>query len=92
MSNLNVDTVKLKESGKDIIALTRELNEEFEMLFTRISNMGTRTLEWIGPSSEKFIKRTNIEKTQYVKLVNTLNKYGKVLVEVASNYDRVVKN
>lgn len=91
MSNLNVDTAKLQESGQDIITLTRELKEEFDVLFTRISNISTRTLEWVGAASEQFISRTNVEKIQYMKIINTLNSYGKILVETSNNYDSVVK-
>lgn len=87
MGNLIVDTKKLDESGKDIIALTKELNEEFSALFTRIANMNTRTFEWVGNASEEFIRRTNIEKVQYTKMVNTLNKYGKTLVDAAEEYE-----
>lgn len=87
MGNLVVDTKKLNESGQDIISLTRELNEEFSALFTRIANMNTRTFEWVGSAAEEFIRRTNIEKVQYTKMVNTLNKYGKTLVDVAQEYE-----
>ena len=87
MGNLVVDTKKLNESGQDIISLTRELNEEFSALFTRIANMNTRTFEWVGSASEEFIRRTNIEKVQYTKMVNTLNKYGKTLIDVAQEYE-----
>lgn len=90
MGNLIVDTKKLNESGQDIIALTRELNEEFNALFTRIANMNTRTFEWIGSASEDFIRRTNIEKIQYTKMINTLNKYGKTLVDTSNDYDSYV--
>ena len=87
MGNLVLDTKKLNEIGQDIISLTRELNEEFSALFTRIANMNTRTFEWVGSASEEFIRRTNIEKVQYTKMVNTLNKYGKTLVDVAQEYE-----
>ena len=88
MGKLVVDTKKLEESGKDIIALTRELNEEFSALFTRIANMNTRTFEWVGTASQDFIRRTNIEKVQYRKMLNTLNKYGKVLIETSQDYEK----
>lgn len=91
MTNLNVDTVKLKESGHDIIALTNELREELEAFFTRLSNMNTRTFEWVGGSSNEFIRRCNIEKTQYIKIANTLSNYGKILIEAADDYDSVAK-
>lgn len=90
MGNLIVDTVKLKESGEDIIILTKELKEELDALFTRITNMNTRTYEWVGPASQDFIRRTNIEKIQYNKIINSLNKYGKALIEVSDRYDTYI--
>ena len=87
MGNLVVDTKRLNESGQDIITLTKELNEEFSALFTRIANMNTRTFEWVGSASEEFIRRTNLEKVQYTKMLNTLNKYGKTLVDAAQEYE-----
>ena len=91
MANLIVDTKKLKESGEDIIRLTREMNEEINSLFSRISNMNTITREWIGSASAEFIKRSNIEKIQYIKFINSLNKYGQFLIEAANYYDYNMK-
>ena len=91
MSSLIVDTAKLSESGQDILTLTNELREEFDALFTRISNMSTKTLEWVGTSSEDFIRRTNIEKIQYIKLIEILKKYGSILINAASSYESVIK-
>jgi len=91
MYSLNVDTNSLKESGRDIISLTTELNEEFQALFSRISNMSNRTFEWVGASADEFIRRTNIEKAQYAKLVNILKQYGKLLIDVADEYEIVSK-
>ena len=91
MDNLNVDTAKLNESGQDILLLTNELRSQLDALFNRISNMSTKTLEWVGQSSENFIRRTNIEKIQYMKLLESLNLYGKALVETANSYDSVIE-
>lgn len=91
MGNLIVDTKKLSESGNDILTLTSELKEEFEALFARITNMNTRTFEWVGPASEDFIRRTNIEKIQYIKILDTLNKYGKILTYAAQEYENSAK-
>lgn len=87
MENLIVDTKKINESGKDIIILTKELDEEFSALFNRISNMSTKTFEWVGTASEDFIRRANLEKIQYKKMISTLNKYGKILVDAANEYE-----
>ena len=74
MSNLLVDIDKLNENGQDIIRLSRELNEEFNALFSRISNI-TNTGEWIGPAAQDFVRRTNLEKIQYLKMKDSIYKY-----------------
>lgn len=85
-----VDTNKLREDSRSLVELTKELNEEINSLYLRISNMGTRTLEWVGSSSENFIRRSNIEKVQYVKMINSLTKYAKFLEIVANEYDSLI--
>lgn len=91
MANLSVDTAKLSESGQDIISLSTELKEELDALFSRITNMNTKTFEWVGGASNEFIRRTNIEKIQYMKVVNTLKNYGKILTDAALEYESVSK-
>ena len=91
MGNLVVDTIKLRESGNNIQALAKELNEAFNALYSRISNMNTKTMEWIGPSSENYIQRANLEKIQYINLVKTINSYGKVLINAANSYEKAAK-
>ena len=85
-----IDTKKTYESGQDIIQLTKELNEQFDSLFSRISNISTKTGEWFGPSAEEFIRRTNLEKKQYAKIINSLNKYGKELIDASTAYESCV--
>lgn len=92
MANLIVDTDKLNDSGQDILRLTKELNEEFNAMFTRISNISSNTMEWVGTSANDFIRRANIEKIQYAKLINTLNKYGNHLLVAADKYQNDIKN
>ena len=91
MASISVDTAKLNESGQDIITLAMELNEELDALFSRISNMNTKTFEWVGGASNEFVRRTNLEKIQYKKVVNTLKKYGNILIEAAEGYESVSK-
>ena len=86
MENLRVDTEKLNTSGEDIITLTRELNEELNAFFERVTNIGVKTNEWIGASSQEFVTRTNMEKIYYNKIVNTLNSYGKILISASNEY------
>lgn len=92
MDNINVDTVKLKESGIDILNLAKELNEQIETFFSRISNMSTNTREWVGNNANEFIRISNIEKIQYKKLIQSLNSYGNFLINAAYNYEECMKN
>lgn len=92
MDNINVDTVKLKESGIDILNLAKELNEQIEMFFSRISNMSSNTREWVGNNANEFVRISNIEKIEYKKLIQTLNSYGNFLVNAANNYEECIKN
>ena len=81
-----IDVDRLREAGQDLASLTSEFNEEINALFTRISNMNTKTFEWVGPSSNEFIRRANIEKIQYMKLIESLNKYSRILIDCADSY------
>lgn len=90
MANLQIDTKKIRENGEDILILIKELNEEFDMLFNRISNINTRTYEWIGSSSAEYIRRANIERTQYKKFTNSLSKYASALISIADNFDWLI--
>ncbi len=91
MSNLLVDVDRLNESGKDIVRLSNELNEEFNALFSRISNV-TNTGEWIGPAAQDFVRRTNLEKIQYLKMRESISKYGNLLINISDEYKRSINN
>ncbi len=92
MQKLIVDTTKLRESGKDLLALTKELNEELNVFFERITNIGIKTNEWSGISKQNFVMRTNSEKIYYNKILNTLVNYSKILTTAADEYDTHVRN
>ena len=36
---MNIDTVKIKQCGKDIVELTKELNEIIDDLYTKLINI-----------------------------------------------------
>ena len=91
MAEINVDTVKLKECGKDIMALTTELKEVLFSLYNRIDKMPSTTGEWTGNAAKDFVYRLNIEKKYYLALNNNIYKYGKILYESAYNLEQVTK-
>ena len=88
MAEVNVDTVKLKECGKDIMTLTTELNEVLFSLYDRIGKMPTTTREWTGNAAIEFVNKLNIEKKYYLALKNNIYKYGKILYEGASSLEQ----
>lgn len=83
MANIDVDTVKIRECGNDILKLVSDLNDNIEELYDRIAKMPTKTFEWVGDSANEFVAIVNVEKTVYVEMKNTLQKYGKYLLDTA---------
>ena len=81
MASLDVDTVKMRECGQEIIDITRNLNEQFNGLFSRISNIPLNTHEWVGESANEFVKLSKIDKAQYINFNNELYKLGKMLID-----------
>lgn len=92
MANVLVDTKKIQEAGNDIIRLTEELNEAINTLYSRISSVNSYSGGWTGTSAEEFIRKSNIEKKQYVELKNQLFNCGKFLLNTADRYETTVRN
>ena len=90
MSEINNDTAKMKDCGNDIIRLANELSEVVEALFNRIEQIPTVTQEWVGAGAQEFARRASIEKRDYLKLRAVLISYGRIMVNVAENYENVV--
>lgn len=89
---INVDTIKMRECGKDIIKITNTLNELYNGLFSRISNMPTNTGEWVGESADKFVTLANIDKVQYLNYNNEIAKMGKLLVDYSYKFENDCNN
>lgn len=81
MNIFEVDTIKMRECGQSIIDISNELNELFDGLFSRISNMPIKTFEWVGDSANAFVKTSKIDKIQYLTFDNEIYKLGKFLVD-----------
>lgn len=91
MAEINVDTLKLKECGSDIMALSTELNNVLFSLYDRINKMPSTTKEWTGNAANEFVYRLNIEKKYYLALNNNIHRYGKLLYESAGDLEQAVK-
>lgn len=89
MSKVDIETKELYLCGQDIMQLTNELNEQFETLFNRIDRINKNTFEWVGTSSNEFVRRSNIEKKEYYRIKDELYNYGKILTEIANEYENL---
>lgn len=84
MAEIKVDTVKMRDCGNDIIQISLELGEEFELLFEKLQNIPIKTYEWTGAGAMAFASRAGQEKIQYMNFKNDLYKRGKFLVDYAN--------
>ena len=87
MENINVDTKKMHEYAKDLMLLTNDIHETLDSLFNRLSVINSKTNEWVGLSSENFIKKINVEKIDYFELTKILYQYGKQLDQAATLFE-----
>lgn len=90
MANINADTEKLREKGKDIVQLSVDLNEILISLYKRISLMPTSTLEWTGPSANEFVRRINLESEDYFRMKDVLYCYGRFLTDTADELEKKI--
>ena len=84
MADVNIDTEKMKECGKDIMALSAEIGDEFNYIFDKIINMPTITLEWTGDSALAYANKIKHDKVRYIEFKKQLYEYGKALVDYAN--------
>lgn len=82
MANINIDTVELKEIGKEIMMLTSELNVLLDSLYSEIGNA-----PWSGIAANEFKKKMNNEKVCYISLKDNIYSYGKLLYDAADQFD-----
>lgn len=89
---INIDTTKIKQSGQDIVKLSKELNEIIEILYTKIYNMPILTGEWVGNSAQLFVKQANnVEKKDAIAIKDTLKKFGEELIYSAEKYEAEIR-
>ena len=85
MANINIDTIKLRECGKDIMSLTSELNELLNAMYGEIEKA-----PWTGNAANEFKKRLNVEKVYNIALKDNLYSYGKLLYNAADQIEACI--
>ena len=89
MQQIDIDTIKIRECGKDIISLSIEMKEIIDTMFKRINNINISTGEWLGDSADLYIKEALIDKIQYLNMQDSIYKNGKYLIEYSDNMERI---
>lgn len=90
MSEIKINTSSLNKCGMDIVKLSNELNEEFNLLFKELANIEKNEI-WMGTAATEFVRRANIEKIEYTNFVNKISTYGKTLSSIANSYENATK-
>ena len=78
MATLKVDTTKMRECGKDIVEAADTYNTNVRNLFTRMSEVPSKTKEWEGIADVNF--------------GNGLIALGKTLIQYADDLEKAIKN
>ena len=91
MVEINVDTNKIQEASKDIIAITEEMNELITFIFETIQKISNANGgAWIGDSANQFVYEAMIDKANYITLKNDIYEFGKYLGDYAHTMDKEI--
>jgi len=83
---INIDTLKLRENGKDFLLNANEFKSKNISIFNKILNMEANG-EWVGSSAKQFVNNTNSDKEQYSKLADALIEYGNFMNNAATKVE-----
>ncbi len=92
MSDIYVDTEKMRNCGNEILNLVEEFKATMDAMFTRVENVPLNTKEWVGDSAMLFASLANKDKVQYYNYATDLYKYGKYLIDCADYYDKILNS
>ena len=88
-----IDTVKVRESGNDLLMLSNDLNNAVKELFERLTLVPSRTKEWVGASADEYVRKLSADRVEYNTLIEEVRRLGNFLVDVSNAYDTaIVKN
>lgn len=83
---LEVDTIKLKESGESISKLADDLDTNFTGLFKRVLNVREDQI-WRGKSADEYVGSVTSSKDQYFDYASTLKVLGEYMKEYAEQLE-----
>lgn len=88
---MNIDTVKIKQCGKDIVELTKELNEIIDDLYTKLINISANG-QWQGNSAIAYSNKASLERLDALEFTKKLTEYGVGLMDLSTKYENTINN
>lgn len=89
MAEVKFNAEKVCTCGEDIIKLVEELKLTYNGLFERLSKVPETTREWVGPTATNYFETVSKEKKIYMEYANELYKYGKFLIDISREHDKL---
>lgn len=83
MSQIMMDTDKVKSDGQSLMNLSKNLNEQLNGLFRVLENLD-KIGAWKGQASQLYSSKVKIDKSQYYVFKNSVYRDGKNAFEIAS--------
>ena len=78
----------MKDSGERINELVTDFKEITEQLFKRIEGINTESNEWLGHSSDLFVRDAITNKNNYQELAEEMKKYASNMIDTANAIER----
>lgn len=90
MTAINVDTVKLRECGKDVLVASDKYIDNVRDLYERMYNVPIKTREWVGVGATNYANYVYKERVQYLNYGNSLKKMGQAMVDYANDIETAI--
>lgn len=90
MTMINVDTVKLRDCGKDVLVASDKYSANIRDLYERMYNVPSKTREWVGVGATNYANNIYKERVQYLNYGNSLKKMGQAMIDYADDIEKAV--
>ncbi len=88
MAKINVDIDALRESGNNVIRLSKDYNNVIEEMMKKLENISENHV-WNGNSAVAFVEKVKREKKDFVELGKSLNSFGNSIVRFSDDLSGV---
>ena len=90
MNEITIDTIKMDEIGKDIVAKTNELVTIYQNALNLLYSIRAEG-SWSGISADAFFKKLDMDNKRYINYFNSFSKFGTSFSNVSQRYENLAK-